>query len=653
MQIKIVKKLLSIVCFCMGIQVFALHPVMAAGNPCRDIGVSGECELFKEFIQVQPMVAQQIIRTALNDNNVTFGDYTNKTIGDDTYDVTDSKGAKHTFYFDDLQDSKSLNVTTSVAGAICLLNGGIPAEKSFICNGRILESKLNKDLETFGMSAKCTDNMNATPYCKIIHNKRTGKLRGFVYKSQEIINPNTFKTMQIVSTDEVQKYLREYTKLSIVSYGLTMTGFQCLSMPQAYIAPDNIAATDDVLACTVSYFDPNTDKTYKQTIDFLFDDMYEHSKLTATAGRSGMICHAQGGSATSKGVCAGFTQDMCNKLQDDFDISTQWDPDAGGCVMTDVKKNAKIQKATSIAGSTGIFILGVVTLPVSGGTSGVAIAAAIGGVVTLISTATSGIVGAVIDHNFTTALLSANNCLIEQELCGGTTTRNNQLSVKNKSSQACITCATESVQNLIESVMSYNGQFTEDNANTAAFLVDVLYSVISGTLQPICIAEIATNVEQSPLVTVKETADYAMLLGVVLSLGSGIAGKFSKPQLTTVMDKIVGKVKGLQSSKLSTAALETLALSGRMERLAVRAKNASSTTYNALKNYKKARAWGKLTTKAADFVTHMDAEEIDNNGTNVYKTWTTYCGKSFPCDKTIDDFMSVETLNALCDIPQT
>ena len=173
MQIKIVKKLLSIVCFCMGIQMLVFHPVMAAGNPCRDIGVSGECELFKDFIQVQPMVAQQIIRTALNDSNVTFGDYTNKTIGDDTYDVTDSKGARHTFYFDDLQDSKSLNVTTSVAGAICLLNGGIPAEKSFICNGRILESKLNKDLETFGMSAKCTDNMNATPYCKIIHNKRS------------------------------------------------------------------------------------------------------------------------------------------------------------------------------------------------------------------------------------------------------------------------------------------------------------------------------------------------------------------------------------------------------------------------------------------------------------------------------------------------
>ncbi|MBQ1997119.1 MAG: hypothetical protein II238_01585, partial [Alphaproteobacteria bacterium] len=78
----------------MSIQMLVFHPVMAAGNPCRDIGVSGECELFKEFIQVQPMVAQQIIRTALNDNNVTFGDYTNKTIGDDTYDVTDSKGAK-------------------------------------------------------------------------------------------------------------------------------------------------------------------------------------------------------------------------------------------------------------------------------------------------------------------------------------------------------------------------------------------------------------------------------------------------------------------------------------------------------------------------------------------------------------------------------
>lgn len=630
--------------FCLVGMMLMFRPVLSATDSCRNVGVAGECKIFQESIQVQPMVAQQLIRLALDDNDIIFGEYTNKTVGDDTYEVTDSTGAKHIFWFDDLQDSKSDTVEHSVASAVCLLNGGRIDGKSSLCYGRLSESKLNQDLSQFGITVQCINNMNTEPYCKIQSKTLTGALRGFMYNNKQIMDPTAFKTMQIVSTDEVQEYLRDYTMLSISSYGLLMRGFQCLSMPKSYRPTGEYVARDDVLSCTVTYFDSGADKTYKQTIDFLFDDMYEHSSLTASAGRAGLICSAQGGSATSKGVCAGFSQDMCINLQNEFNIDTEWNPDAGGCIMLDSQKNAKNQKVASIAGSAGLMVLGVVSLPVSGGTSAVAIVAAIGGVITLVSTLTSEITGAIIDAKFTANLLDANKCLINQ--CGGAIVRDSQLFVKNKTSEQCIACATESVQRLIESVIVYNGDFTNSNANASAYLIDILYSVISGTLQPICIEEIATNIEQSPLVDIKETADTAMLVGIVLSLGSGVTGKFTKPKMTTVMDKIVNKVKNLQSAQINTAALEALAVSGRAERLFVRMETMSQTTVNALKNYKKARGWNTLTKNATRFIDDMDATE--SSAVDVYKTWTAHCGDSFPCDKTIDDFMSVETLNDLC-----
>lgn len=655
MQINIIRVFFKSFCLASVLCMFGVRPAISMEEACRSVGTSGDCTLFKEFIQVQPMVAQDLIRLALNDQNVTFGEYTNKTVGDDTYEVTDSSGAKHVFYFDDLQDSKSFNVKTSVAGAVCLLNGGKPQSKSDLCYGRFSETKLNSELAMFGMSVQCFNNMNSEPYCKIIHKMKTGELHGFIYQGKQIINPETFKTMQIVSTDEVQKYLSDYTMLSIGAYGLLMRGFKCLSMPQTYRT--STLEADDVLSCTVTYYDPNEDKTYKQTIDFLFDDMYEHNKLTASAGRSGLVCSAQGGSATSKGVCAGFTEDMCLKLQSDFDVDTEWNPEAGGCIMQDSQKNARRQKTAQISGSVGMFILGVVTLPVSGGVSGVFIAAAIGSSLVLISTVTSGTINAVIDKKFTTALMAANSCLINQ--CGGTITKKTtcdtcpnkgtitRLDVANKTSANCISCATTSVRDIIETVITYDGDFAASNANASAYMIDVLYSVISGTLQPICLEKVATGIETSPWMTIKDISDTAMLVGTVMSLGAGVAGKFTKPNLTTVMDNLVTKIQGLKGAKINTAALEALAVTGRMEKTIDRISKAGTNTFNALKNYKKARAWQKLSTKAADFVNQIDAP-ASTTPTSVYDAWLSSCNKQFPCDITIDEFMTAEKLNSLC-----
>ena len=70
MSIRIIKSLLV----CLGVYMMLPCTVWAAGDACRDIGVAGECDLFKADTQVQPMVAQQLIRLALNDDNLKLYD---------------------------------------------------------------------------------------------------------------------------------------------------------------------------------------------------------------------------------------------------------------------------------------------------------------------------------------------------------------------------------------------------------------------------------------------------------------------------------------------------------------------------------------------------------------------------------------------------
>lgn len=651
MQIKIWGAFFRLLCVSSLFVVLGARPVLSAGDPCRNIGVSGECEMFQDIIQVQPMVAQQLIRTALNDNNVTFGEYTNKTVGDDSYFVTDSTGAQHVFWFDDLQDSKSATVENSVAAAICLLNGGKIERNSNICYGRLSESKLNGQLSEFGMTVQCFDNMNSKPYCKIQAKTLSGKLRGFIFNNQTIIEPDVFQSMQIVSTDEVQNYLRDYTMLKLSMNGLIMRGFRCLSMPISYkninTLSDIIDDQDDVLSCTVSYFDPTADKTYKQTVDFLFDDMYEHGKTAASAGRAGLVCNAQGGSATTKGVCAGFTQEMCDAIRINYNIDTRWDTDAGGCIMLSMETDAQNKKITGIIEAVGGVAIGILLLPATGGTSVVGVVAVIGGVVTIVATYVSQSAAAEIDARFTATLLAANKCLINQ--CGGIVTKNNQSFVKNKTDTNCISCATQSVAKLIESVIAFKGEYSTHDANSSAYLIDVLYSVISGTMQPICIEQIATNIEQSDYVTVKQFADAAVLLGSVLSLSSGIAGKLTKPNVTTILDNLIEKTKNLQGGSVNIVALETLAMSGRIEKLATRIQTASVTITELV--------MGKLhkitgLKKAAPFVQRLGNASTIKGGSNtanhMYDAWTTTCDAPFPCASTIDEFTTSGFLENLC-----
>lgn len=647
MRLNTIKSFIKLCYLCISILFVVPCTAIAAGDPCRDIGVSGECNLFKDSIQVQPRNAQQLIRLALNDENVIFGEYTNKTVGDDTYEVTDSTGAKHIFWFDDLQDSKSANVNSSIAYAVCILNGGSMMYNGIgRCDGKLDSNKLNQDLALFAMKATCKCQNGCTsgtikePHCEITNNYITGSPQGFIYNGEEIINPNIFSNMQIVNNSDVETFLEKYVVLRLGMHGLITTGFNCLSRPM-YISGDG-ADANDLLRCFVTYKQmPDEEHTKRATVDFVFDDMLEYSKKTAAAGRSGLVCHAQGGSATEQGVCAGFTQEMCSTLNSKYGVSTKWDVESGGCVMLDSQRQAKLDTVQHYAGTGALFVLGVLTLPASGGASTAVIVAAIGGVLTLIGDLGHMVAEHQIDAHLSSALINANMCVLQD--CGGLT--DNGQSLVNKIAPNCVSCATKSMQNLITTMLEFPSATEGDNMNSALYFLDILLPVIEGTMAPICIEAVANSIETSSWETIKHISDWAMAIGVLTSMGVHAT---NTKNIITVTEKIKG-LKNTSSSTI-TGAANAIGRSARMTKIVQKISNMSKKTLNTIKHLKEISApWSG---KAATFVERIgDFDDISDgfeSATGIVTAWNSTCPTNFDCNEPITHFMSNNTFNNLC-----
>lgn len=659
MQINTLTSFLRTCCICVGLLMMVPCTVLAAGDPCRDIGVAGDCELFKSNIQVQPMVAQELIRVALNDKNVQFGEYTNKFSGDDTYEVTDSKGAKHIFWFDDMQDSKSGTVDKSVATAICLLNGG-ELDDSYRCMGRV-NGNIYEDLKQFAMTADCKCQNGCisetvqTPHCKIyVKSVFAGSsLNDFTHNGVQLIDPNAFSDMQIVSTGEVQEFLRDYVMLKLITHGLVLESFTCYNRPLSY-------GVDDILRCTVKYYDTDTNASDTKNIDFVFDDMFEYGEKASSAGRAGLVCNSQGGSATSKGMCAGFTQEMCTTVASKYNVATRWDESAGGCIMENAESYAKSQQALTVATAAAGLAVGIMTIPVTGG---VAVVAMIGGIMTVIATGVSMSVADKIDAAFTAALLNANKTLVNQ--CGGVVIQSDgelrvryymdEQNANNTDYPECVPSATSAIQQLIKAVIAYNGEYTNSDAAAASYLIEVLSSVMDGTMQPVCIDAMTANIEQSSLVTTKRVADAAMLIGVVLSLGGGGVAKIKGANAESLLDNTIKGVKGLKNARANVAAVEQLANASRMQALGTRMQKTYKIITNAISDHKKIRGIETLSksTPARKFLENVatfgDLTDGTNSSGSIYDAWTASgCTKDFPCNKTVADFMNAKTLNTMC-----
>lgn len=655
---ELISKLLSVITMCL----FFDSVAIAAGDPCYDVGAAGTCSLFDDVI-VQDGAARGLIKVAMKKDirmDTQFGYYDlkgelKKSEADNTYIYLDSDGKSHIFHFNSLKLPLGIveKERSSIKKNICKMYGGISASDGNVCymDGPVEGTDSGwfySDLKQFGMYPKWHNKTERT----VEGTKTTSAVNahyeflpeieyddfdisewGFSYDGREIINPDVFQNLQIKDLDSVKDYLRNYVLLKFATAGLVVNRFACAS--STIRVQKGFLQYDDFFPCAVQYYDPKKDTKFDVNIGFLFDDVAETKKNTAQAGESMLACAAQGGSGTSKGVCGGFTEDMCNLMYTENGIETKWDPERGGCVMKAQRKHANNQMVKTFAVSAAGVIVGVLTIPVTGGGSTMAIVAIIGGVATVVGTIVSATANVIMDSRFSAALLAANNCLVTE--CGGIKPSGTSKGIQLGNSSC--DCASEAVQKLAEAMIQYEGVFTEQDANAALFLIEALMYAESGTLYSVCLEEIADNVDKSGWQDVAKISDAVALVGVVLSVPTWFHQGASAA--ATVGDTLKSKFVATTGAK---TVLSTLSSIGKLSKIMDKVRKASNTALSGLKNVVNAAdKSGKKMNALADKILTID------NGNALMQAWGEVCpSRGFPCGSTVTSF--VNDFDSMCGV---
>lgn len=610
MQIKKIIFLCKFICTLFGC-LFSANTIAAQlCNECKTTNAT-QINLFKDNIQVQPMQATALIRSyfhnkGLNSGDTKFGCYTQKSGwgSDDCFEVT-LNNKRYVFWFDDLSESDSDLVNKSVFGGACLIAGG-KRDAAQGSNCYIdTSTKLDFIKDTFNMGVQNTGIKNTYTYYIL------GKIGISTIKHNgiNIIDPYVFSKLQMGSVSNMHELIEGYSQIQFNKNGLIMDSMKCSHATRSL---DN----DDVVSCAVSYYDPTTNKNSYGFIDFVFDDLYEMIDSTGADGVARLTCKATGGQDTSKGACAGITQKICNDLKK-HNIETEWNPDKGGCIMNAAATQYKWEKAKGYAGTAVAITLGVLAVPVSGGSSLLVITAVVGGVVTIIATIAVDAVQHIIDENFTAALIRANTC-------------STQTCKHSNISPDCRKCAQDSVYELVRTTTEFNGEYSDSDANAASYLIDKLSPIfLDGTMGSICLSASMRSIEQSKLVTTKKIAEGAQLLGAILTLGAGTTNA----------------VKGAQNlgGKIANAnAISSLGKTLKASKIMTYIEKYSSTIAKDFQDKAKLLTnKGKNLNKFIDSIGHgFDATDVMGYGSTVYDSWTASCTAELPCDKSIDDFIN-------------
>lgn len=642
------------------VSVSLVFGAFAAGNPCYDVGVAGWCNLFDDII-VQEEAAKGLIKVAMKEDLVdknSYGYYEMKgtfdKAADGQYKYKDSAGAVHVFQFDgfDLPGGIIEKERAAIKLAVCKMYGGQGANNESVCYmdnplSGVESAYLYNDLQQFGMYPRWVPESTR----KVVGNQTTvvgshykflpeiayddfdADDWSFYYGSEEIINPNVFKNLQIRNLESVIDYLSDYVILRFSMAGLLIDRFSCAS--STIKIKNNTLAPDDFLPCSVMYYDPEKDMNLSVDFGFLFDDVAETKESVAAAGDAMLACAALGGSGSDKGVCAGFDENMCNALKIENSIDVEWNPDKGGCVMMAQQKYNRNQKIKNMAVATGGIVVGVFTLPVTGGASMIGVVAIIGGVATIIGTVATAVANVVMDANFSAALLGANKCLIDN--CGGVIKTDDGYNVQKTVSCGC---ATEAVQNLAEAMIKFEGSFTEQNANTALYLMDVLLSAQVGTMQPICVQEIMENIDKSGWQNVANIGNSVALIGVILSVPSWFSGGANN--LETVGARLTQNFK--VNARNTKKVLLAIGKTNKISKLAAKLKKMSVSTVIALERLvKNNRVAGRQFNAFASKLSTADTAK------QVMGIWAGLCpSKAFPCAETLTTF--VDAFDNLCGV---
>lgn len=662
--------------FCGLVVCFALlSSAFAAADPCYNIRVGGICRLFED-VSVQTEAAEGLIKVAMKadltaaskNNNANFyyelkGSF--EKLSDTQYSYKDSWGAEHIFNF------KSFKAGTgkeryAVQEAICEMYGGRFSLEQYEGFGYCFmnkeldaekDSQLDRDLKQFGFWARW----------RSAGKKVTGSIQSFfgpvevgtdidaayVFErfltrnmvehwgiqtedGEDIIDPYIFKNLEIENLAVAKEYVKTYTLLRFAMAGYVVNNMLCAS--STVRISGGPFSSDDFYPCIVEYYDNG--RIYTKNIGYLFDDASETNKKATEISRGVLACKASGGDATDDGLCAGFSQEMCNGLKDKAGVDTMWDEKKGGCIMTtqadDYKKNQRINTAIAI----GSAVIMVAAAPWTGGSS-LAVMAVVGGTLVLVATVSREVFSRVIDARFSAALSAANMCLVNT--CGGIGIDSKRKLYVSHKTPECIKCAVETSKGLVIAMAEFEGEFSDTDAKTASHVLELLVSTLGGTMAPICLQAVAEGVEKSWLVYGEKVSEGLILLGGVISLGAGIKASASGgygENAKSLVELVGGLFKGSKDTAnvaIDTAnATKTFSTLGEfMNNVSTKIKNMADSVKNIVNN--------KKVLKLIDLGDTADAAYSKVTGAaDLINSWQKMCpsAQSFPCLKTVASFCS-------------
>lgn len=630
----------------------------ALAGPCRTLGENGDCTFFSD-ISVQEEAARGLIEVAMkSDVKPVSGYYELKgrltQLDDASFWYADSLGAAHTYDFKSLElphgnvNTERENIRTKLYPMFGLKYypsiGGYGKENAW--TKALSKNELegyNQDAYNFGMALRPKESRNAAAKTyEIVPQVSTFDANkwNLVYNGEKIIDSTEFKDLQFDGIAGMKDFLRTYVVLRMGLYGLVVEKFACASSTIS-IKKSGVKAPDDLLPCSVTYVEPSDvgePKRIKKQVGFLVDDIADTSESVAEAGRGVLACKAAGGSATDDGVCAGFTQAMCNTLEEETGIQTEWKENKG-CILAAKSKHNKLNNAVDIVGKVGMAAVSLILAPVTGGGS-LALIAVIGASIVLIGTVTSMALETAMDIRFSGAVTGANLCLINT--CGGVKAN---MDVANKSEE-CSECAMSTAKELVVAMTEFEGHFSDRDAKTAAYLLEVLMTALSGDITPICLAAIAEGTEKSWMTYAKSISDATVIVGGIVSLGAGITGSATGKlrDVKTVGEFFWNKLK--PTKKLSDGKKVFSTAQKFMSKPFTKLKSIADETMVAFKQL----ANNKSVKFATEWGDNLDAfvGKIDSS-IDFVENWPSVCpNKEFPCSKNLLDV--VDKFGEYCGI---
>ena len=281
------------------------------------------------------------------------------------------------FKFDDVTESKDINITASVEKAICEMHGVdyIYATSSqtstFSTNvtfypakcktsDATLCSKINESMKRFGYNTKMQGKD-----CVISDNTINSESQ---LRTAFGINNKAFKTgYQLSAYSEIRNNLCEYIKKNA---NTTITSCECNYNRTQLIKANGVV--DDVLTCYAN----------GQPIDFVFDDLSEHNKRIKQGNMEAFNCTVLGGEYQGN-TC--FTPDR--KLCEQIAAATisecpecakaYFDAEKNACVLPNASKANDHQKKVNIGLIVGGAVVGAGIIIYTGGTGFAVVAVAV------------------------------------------------------------------------------------------------------------------------------------------------------------------------------------------------------------------------------------------------------------------------------------